>query len=292
MPALAKAAQDISVYVCAHPDDCILFMNPELYDDMQRRDGTTVLLYITAGDAGHAFRADSRSYPTARARAAMAATRWMAADAHAPNTGAPTSPVSIRGHRIGRWVYGRTVSYFLQLPDGNYAGEGFARYGFQSLSRLQAGAIRRITSIDGTATYDGWADLVQTLAAVLAREAGEAYPIRLHLAEPDAGLNPGDHADHLQAGAAARAALVLHRRGQACDALYQYVDYAIADRPANLSPDDWQTKAGSFAVLTATLRRLSGINHWDGDHLPYLARRYARRVGMQTPCPNRPARPH
>src|SRR4030095_16960183 len=111
----------------------------------------------------------------------------------------PTDSLTlVGGHAIWRWVYQDTVSYFLRLPDGNMEGAGYENTGLQSLKRLHEGAIPAMTAIDGSTTYQGWADLRDVLRKLIDRERGQAANVWINIPDTDINHNIGDHSDHQQ----------------------------------------------------------------------------------------------
>ena len=281
-PAIASAKSETVVYVCAHPDDCFLFMNPNLYDDIVDASNKVVVVYLTSGDAGFAFstEGDATAYPNARELASIDATQWMADVGKDPiQAHLEKETTTIAGHVIPRIGYANTVSYFLRLPDGNMYGDGFERYHHESLRKLKSGEIERITPIDDGAPYAGWQDLVQVLSGILTREAEGESHMTLHIAEPDIAENIHDHSDHTTGASGVMDALAqmtadARETPARCYQLYKHIDYSIAEKQTNLEGVGLQNKSGSFAVLTATQRHFLDHHNWDEGHLSYLTRNY------------------
>lgn len=275
LPTLSFAKPGTSFYICAHPDDCILFMNPNLYDDIHG--GTkTVTIYLTSGDAGLPFTPeDVTSYPVTRERASLDALGWIA-DAEKPSVHAneQSDEVSIAGHSISRVAYANTVTYFLRLPDGGMTGDGFPLTHKQSLRKLKNGAIKRAEPIDGEAAYEGWGDLVGVIADILMREAKGEKRVAIHISEPDVKTNSNDHSDHTTGASAVLEALGQVNDEERCYQIYKHIDYAIAQLSENLSGMPLANKAGSFAVLTGTERRTLDHHDWNEGHVSYLPRNY------------------
>src|SRR5262245_43335192 len=169
----AQDTNKVAFYFGAHPDDWQLFMNPNAYQDVQNPSNKVVFVYVTAGDAGVGVKNGGRSQPyyLARENGAKSSVRFMADAAKPPEV--PLDAVaSISGHPIKLWVYRNTVSYFMRLPDGSPQGTGYVATAEQSLKRLHEGAIRTMTAIDDSATYQGWADLRTTLRKLIDDERG------------------------------------------------------------------------------------------------------------------------
>lgn len=278
---VGAVAENISVYVCAHPDDCVLFMNPQQYDDLASSNSKVVTIYLTSGDAGQAFSKTDKSYPYVRELAALESTDW-AADTTGTTTRATrhADTVHLHNHPIDRVHYAHNVSYFLRLPDGAYYGEGFARTHYQSMKKLKQGDIPALAPIDGRKPYHRWEELTQVLAAIVARETQGATPT-LHVQEPDTRLNKDDHSDHTLGAEAMLDALAQQAN---CIPVYKHIDYAIAGMTPNLDATALTKKAGSFAVLTATQRRYFRPHHWDSEHRPFLGQNYYATALLPQDC--------
>lgn len=289
LPSFAAAKTGPNFYICAHPDDCFLFMNPNLYDDITSAE-KVVVVYLTSGDAGVPFSDDASAvpYPYVRELASIDATEWMADVGKDPIRAEETTDnVTLNGHDIERFSYANTVSYFLRLPDGNFYGKGFAHYNDESLRKLQTGEITSLTPIDGKKAYAGWWDVVGVLSGIVSSEMREEKNATLHIQDPDIEANYNNHSDHTAGANAMMEALTQSARdGGHCYQIYKHIDYAIADKEPNLSGAGLQNKAGSFAVLTATQRHSLEAHHWDGAHLPYLTRNYYRTSTLPEGCSN------
>ena len=288
-PALAWAKSGTALYLCAHPDDCILFMNPNLYDDIAQDAQKVVMVYFTSGDAGLPFsqEAPKISYPYVRELAAIDATAWAADAGKRPISGDErTETVTIHGHDIDRVSYGNTASYFLRLPDGNMQGDGFELYGHESLHKLKTGEIDSITPIDGASAYKNWDDLVQVISGIIAQETTDEKKVTLHIQEPDTAKNTNDHSDHTTGANSVMEALTqrLTANADQCYLLYKHIDYAIAEKPANLDGAALQDKSGNFAVLTATQRHSLDHHDWEEGHLAYIARNYYTTATLPNGC--------
>ena len=273
-PALAadKPAK-VSFYFAAHEDDWQLFMNPSAFQDVLDGAAKTVFVHVTAGDAGLGTGDGGRKRPyyLARENGAEDAIRFMADTDHTP-AARIDAHVVLNRHRILRIEYRNTVSYFLRVPDGNLKGEGFAGTGFESLKRLHDGAIRTMTSVDGTTVYRGWDDLVRTVRAIVDAERGRAPLVQINVAETDAAINPDDHADHLMTARAALDAV----GDLACVRRVSYVDYASARLPENLNAQQRDMESSVFAVTLAGVQAFDHGTSWRHYDGAYVGRNYFR----------------
>lgn len=268
-----RRPERVSFYFAAHEDDWQLFMNPSAFADVADPKTRAVFIHVTAGDAGNGQGTRGRKYPyfLARENGADVAVRFMA-DAGEQPAEKSTTQLSIRGHTVTRVGYRNTVTYFLRLPDGHPAGTGFAGTNYQSLARLAKGEISSMSTIDGTASYNGWGDLVATVKSILDNERGAARAVQLNMPEPDTRLNPGDHSDHLMT-----ARLALDAASDiACARRVYYVDYASAAMPENLVGQQRDQESSVLAATAAGLLALDHASVWHPYHRGYLGRNYFR----------------
>lgn len=275
-PALAdegKRPDKVSFYFAAHEDDWQLFMNPSAFQDVIGAAAKTVFVHLTAGDAGLGAGMGGRKHPfyLARENGAEAAIRFMA-DADAAPGERVAAPMSFNGHPIYRVSYRNTVSYFLRAPDGNASGAGYAETGFQSLKRLATGENNTLRAIDGSATYEGWDDLVATLRAIITYERGGARLIQVNVAETDKRINPLDHADHLMTAKAALDAV----KEASCVRKVYYVDYASSRLPQNLDAQQRDMESSVFAVTLAGIQAMDHSTSWHHYDHSFVGRNYFR----------------
>ena len=255
-----------AVQIHAHEDDWQLFESPDATYSYTA--GYHLLfIYVTAGDGG----ADQTVWE-AREESAMASVRHVVGTASESTTSttvcytvpAPTC------HTMWQWNYGTTVSMFMRLPDGNMDGGGFAAYGFQSIEKLRDGNITSITAVDSSTTYNGWADLYQTLGAIVVAFAPNDATTKISAPDFDRVRQSyegkscngcSDHADHLAVGDAVYAVAV---GGGAPWSPLWYIDYPIcwADSryPVNLDATTYQMKKDTFMAYNDRLNQLTGVD--------------------------------
>jgi hypothetical protein len=131
---------------------------------------------------------------------------------------------------------------FLNLPDGNLNGSGFASTKFESINKLLSGGITKIHSIDGQSEYTA-DQLVRALATLLQRYD----PQTLQVQTPNNKSKTfADHSDHLTVGALAFKAETLREKDGAKPEMKFYVGYPIRARPENVSGADLDQKAAAF----------------------------------------------
>jgi len=168
----AGGATSVSMYVVAHPDDELLFMNPDLETDVLA--GKTVTtVYVTSGDGGNpavvVWPGRETSVRTAHAAMAGVADLWTCG-ATAPYAGKALWKCTLNGRPTVRSIYLRVLD------------------GFVSATATSMG------TIDGSNTFTP-AELTATLAAI----QNETPPGKVGTL--DGSLAHGsDHADHIAVG--------------------------------------------------------------------------------------------
>jgi hypothetical protein len=210
--------QPVSYYIQGSANDWQLFMSSKVMADLQAG-GKIVIVTLTAGDEGNgtnAFNSSAVPYYMAREMGAVNAEKfsWDILQTN-PNTSAVPAiqAVTINTHPLKKYVYNNVVSYFLRLPDGNSNGNGFAATLNKSLKKFKTAAISSIAAIDGSTTYTSWADLTNTIAAIITTERGANTQVWMNTGSLDSTNatstlnNSGDHSDHYYAAAAAQDAV-------------------------------------------------------------------------------------
>ncbi|WP_342610632.1 PIG-L family deacetylase [Streptomyces albidoflavus] len=212
----------------AHPDDDLLFLNPEIRRTI--RAGCAVdTVYLTAGDAGMRNRAkaveyvDRRTYGVRAAYAEMAETanRWEPADVRAGG-------LRIRSYRLMDKNQNADVRLtFLDLHDGQPSGRQA-----NSLLRLFTGSRKSIRFFQGPRSLTE-TRLITVLTELVRLSGAQRILTMDHTAASYAfGLGGGvDHSDH---GIGAR---YFRRVGYALGVpVSSYLGYAMSPFKANLSP--------------------------------------------------------
>lgn len=187
---VAAPGEYTNVYVHAHQDDWQLFMGERSHASLGTA-SNVVFVYTTAGDENRDV-----AFWSTREVAAQTAVDSLMRD-NGPWT---CGTQAINGHPIRRCTKGKTVSYFLRLPDGGMSGEGWGSRG--SLGFLRDGEVATLTARDGSTTYTSWADLQATLRGIVDHESGgqSAPLVEVHAPDFNRTLNPGDHPDHHATG--------------------------------------------------------------------------------------------
>ncbi len=155
--AASNACSGSTVYFVAHPDDSILFMDPDLQQDIDAN-RCVETVFVTSGDAGQ-----SDTYWSGREQGAEAAYAELAGVSDSWTTG----DAGIAGHPMTRVTLDGAPNVslvFMRLPDGGTDGSGFASTGFTSLQQLWSGDLSAISPIDGSPSYTE-SGLVDTLTA-------------------------------------------------------------------------------------------------------------------------------
>lgn len=255
--------------IVAHPDDDLLFMNPDLANSLLSGDCIRTI-YLTAGDNGF-----QKSYWIGREDGAKAAyatglsvtnPRWKS-DLYQ----LPSKRINLSISQL-REAHGRVSLLFLRLPDGNIQGNGFESNKKESLRSLDAGAFFQLHSVDGQSRYTK-DDLVNTL--VLLMKKYRPSEIRTHISDHQNTRYP-DHSDHEHTSKLVLEAHKQHNAISPGSSVIQYGGYSIKDYPSNVAERDLETKKRMFyaygkhdkAVCTSDDDCLNTSYHW------YLPRQY------------------
>jgi hypothetical protein len=238
LPQPACSGQTV-LSVVAHEDDDLLFMNPDHLTDIQNGDCMRTI-YLTAGDAGL-----SSQYWLGREQGAEAAYDTMA------DLGHPVwieRTVSINSHEYVRMDSPRgdpnITLVFVRLPDGNLKGNGFWTTHYESLYRLETGAITTMTSVDGQSTYtkQDVLDMLTSLMLYYQPDQIDAQtPVNQSTTQPD-------HSDHLASGTYALAAYKQYAQGDPLRNIPVtfYTGYPIQQKPQNISGQILAEKSAAF----------------------------------------------
>lgn len=225
-----------ALQVVAHPDDDLLFMNPDVLRDIEA--GACVrTVYLTTGDANR-----DESYWRLREEGIRDAYATMAGVDDVWREGTLVADGHVLATATLEAAPGISL-VFMHLPDGNRRGTGNAMHDRQSLRRLWLGEIEEIRAVDGSATYDA-AGLVRTLAAVV-----DGYgATTLRAQDWTLDFRHGDNADHTAAGLFARAAAA---RAQVRPELLGYAGYPSWTQPANVNGRELGLKADAIIAYAS-----------------------------------------
>jgi LmbE family N-acetylglucosaminyl deacetylase len=229
----AEGCTERSLQIVAHPDDDLLFQNPDIFRDIQA--GHCVqTVFLTAGDAGRGetyWRSREVGIQAAYAVMAGADDIWIASD-----------PL-VNGQPIHLAVLDEvpTVSVvFLRIPDGNRDGRGMAVNHHESLRRLWEGDLELVTTLDGSARYTR-----ESLTAALTEIMRQAQADTVRTQDWELGFDAGDSADHVATALFAHAA---HQDYGRPHRLLGYAGYPVWILAANVTGSDLAAKAGALAA--------------------------------------------
>lgn len=286
-------AHSTTFYVSAHEDDWQLFMTPNAINDVKNATNKTVFIYTTAGDADcwpggtpgtpnppkdcpvmmRGPDLDKVPYYRVREIGALRSMRFiMSLDVSTSwNTSWKdgSSIVTVNGHQIVRWTYGRIVAYFMRLPDSYATLLAAFRSGVPPIGWDHS--VTTLSALDGSTTYTSWNDLTATLKAIVTTEGAGSPTIWVNMADTDTSINPDDHADHIASAHAMLDALST----LPCVNQAHFTEYHKKDLPMNLPEDDIISQTGVFAVETSSLMEY-GLSSTFPDHSKWLGRDYFR----------------
>ncbi|MFD9824151.1 PIG-L family deacetylase [Streptomyces violascens] len=230
----------------AHEDDDLLFMSPDLVNDWGR--GACLdIVYLTAGDAGSSGTGytEQRERGVGRAYALMAGVPndWRRQDRkHAGRT------VRAFALRVPAGQPGVRVT-FLRLPDGLHDGSGTRPQAGQSLLKLEQARIRRITTMDRSASYNP-KELTTMLSWFVADS--HAKTVRtLDYRNVDHGRGPkSDHSDHEVAARFVKSAADSIPGPK--PVVVGYLGYSVSALPPDLNLETAQRKESMFRRYLST----------------------------------------
>jgi len=260
----------LDAVIVAHQDDWQLFMGDVVAQRVQAGH-RLVFVYLTAGDDGR----DSVYWAT-RERAALRSTGIATGTVVGDSSADQCSIVRVLDHAIKKCSIANTESYFLRLPDGHRNGIGFARHSYQSLRKLRRNRVSSISAVDGSAVYNGWADLRSTVDSLIG-DSSTARIVTVHTSDPSVVINPHDHFDHRMAG------LLVYdsRRKNKWNVTY-YAGYALATRAPNRTGEQVRQKTSLFRaydnVMTQANPKWSAYRERPAFYSQCMMRTYGRRI--------------
>ena len=253
------------VNVVAHQDDDLLFLSPDLLQDV-RAGACVTTIYLTAGDAGRGpdyWAAREAGERAAYAKMYGAANEWR------------NDPLLVNGHVLRSSTLAARASIrlvFLRLPDGNIDGRGFGRGGLQ---QLWSGTASSLASVD-SANFYSRDDLMLTLRALL--ESASPQVVRAMDFRPAPyGFGSGDHSDHVATAYLTKAAL-----GGENPALKGYLGYlGVVAGSGNVKhpllhakTDAFMTYAKHDSAIRCESFGRCGNDKTDGRYSEWLTRQY------------------
>ena len=222
--------------IVAHPDDDLLFMNPDLIRSIDT--GACIrTVYLTAADAGGAaYYWLGRQLGVEAAYSDMAGSHrsWQSQSVQLAG-GQHATISSPRGDD-------RVALLFLNLPDGNQRGQGYAATQYASMQRLHGGLIHSIKSVDGQSVYT-LADVESNL-----RQLFDFFePTEVRFLAPHVPAQYVDHSDHNATGEIVREALSNYTPEWTEQArVVEYAGYPIHGAPENVHEGDLARKEAAF----------------------------------------------
>ena len=112
------------------------------------------------------------------------------------------------------------------------------------------------------------------------RERGPATNVWVNLPDTGITINTGDHSDHQHVAQGVLEAIA----DLPCINKAFYLDYVIASLDENLSTQDREIKAGTFAAAMVGLTALDHPGNWDPKHRLLLNRQHVRTAPGNGSC--------
>jgi Secretion system C-terminal sorting domain/Fibronectin type III domain len=276
-------AQTVSFFINAHADDVPLFMSSKLITDI-KAGNKVVLITLTAGDEGNgnnSFNGSSIPFYLSCEKGLVYASKF--AYDISFNSSIVLTPalqtVNINGHNMAKYVYKNTVNYFLRLPDGGAAGNGYAQTGNVSLQKLHSQAVASLNAVDGSAAYTGWTDLLNTINSIINTENGvnAAY---INTPSVNTAYNPSENSDHFYAGLAAQNAVSTFSWA----GINEFVGNNSGNLAANLNTSDFLNCSGIFAVYNYSVIENNYTTKFTAANKGYMPMDYFSVLNIPNAC--------
>jgi LmbE family N-acetylglucosaminyl deacetylase len=235
-----------AVNIVAHEDDDLLFMNPDIINEI-KAGYCERTIFVTAGDAGSGIAYYlSRQDGSEAAYAEMTGVKdlWNQETVQiAPNE--YVTFASLEGDP-------KITLVFMHLPDGGLQGQGYKAYNFQSIDKLYAGSISKITTVDGQSMYT-----LNSLETALTNLMLLFSPSEIRTQSTySGGKGPiTDHPDHNTVGRLVTVAAKNYNQNQYANLtaipVRYYEGYPIRDNSINVSGTLLTEKESAYLAYTA-----------------------------------------
>ncbi len=260
------------VYVAAHPDDVELMMAPNAAASI-RSGNTTVVVLLSAGDAGNLAAADAKTglhqynklgqpYYRVRLNAHEAALSTFLA-APVPVALRASEYFSAAAPAVEKVTIGKLTLYHLNLPDSR-------------LDALVTGTVLTLRDVTGNNYYTA-EGMRATLRQIISRNFSSTPTITVHFPEPDlsyfqSGYNEPmadgrrpterhrDHPDHISTGKFVQAAIG-EEAAYGCLAQAIFMGYGVQAVAANLGTLDQQRQRDAYDTLQDVLVKQGNVTY-------------------------------
>ncbi len=248
----------------AHEDDDLLFMNPDVYRDIQSGK-CSLTVFATSGDGGEDY-----VYWYGRELGSRSAYAYMA---QFPNIWIYYNTPILDRKIATYYLAGRPEVrlMFLRLPDGNLTGHGFASTNSESLQKLWTGKINEIHTIDRKYAYTK-KDLVNFFSRLL----NNYSPGQVRTGNYKGIYDDRDHSDHITLGYFVKEA---NNYYSVPHVLTGYLGYDTAGLIENLQEKDKKLKEKIFFNYAKFDRFVCGVESGceppKADFKKWFSREYA-----------------
>lgn len=294
--ATAQRYNGVCFYISAHQDDWQLFMGANAYDDINTYDEKNthsnngrkvVFIYTTAGNLHDDDDTKSCDCKDARKMGGMRMPYWQVREIGAKNSthlaasriggwGAgvpyPENEVKeINGHKITRYKFKNTVSYFLRIKAGAYNK-------WNGQADMPAGCV------DSATTYANRSDLINTISAIYQEELKNRYApdsVSFHMPDTDEQVNRNDHSDHLLTGIVAQEAVkALADKTHSLFSIAMHMNYHSETLAENITGVAAQNEAALAAVYCMALLEYNAWPEWGNKYQQWTTRNYFRTMNV------------
>ncbi|MCE4566415.1 discoidin domain-containing protein [Maribellus sp. CM-23] len=265
-------AQDVSVFVCAHPYDWQLFMNPNAYQSLKQNGEKTIFIHLTSGDEGNGI---SNNLYLAKEEGSKRGVRHMSntfASGSGIGANMDSKIIKINNHNINCSSYRNGTMFFLRLPDAKHDGEGYPVHSNSSIQKLYKSEIDSIEAIDKSSTYTSVEDLKATLKEMIGTVANSDDLINFHMIDDSLEINPGIHSDRLYTSK------IFFEIARESDfyTLYMYKSQSSAVEGKNVSGNNLLNNFGAWSATCSGVTDLLFRSGWGAQNNLLLERQYYR----------------
>ncbi|HSX39747.1 MAG TPA: PIG-L family deacetylase [Candidatus Saccharimonadales bacterium] len=222
--------------VVAHPDDDILFLNPDINHEIANGK-CLITAYTTAGDGNL-----GQQYWSTRMQGVEAAYAQMSGVSNSWSD----SYITINGHSVSVSTLNNNSKIslvFFKLPDGQSDGSGFSNNNYESLQKLWLGQINSLHSVDGSTSYTKQ-DLINSITSLM----NTYHPDEINTQNyKDAYDYNADHSDHYSTAYFTNEA---HKLYTTAHVFTGYYGYQTASFNSNVSGNDLTKKQDAFFAYT------------------------------------------
>ena len=253
----------ITDIIVAHPDDDLLFINPDIQNKLNN--GWCIrAVYMTGADDGRETNYWlRREEGIQKAYSVMLGVQgeWQKREVIIDGHSITTSQLGIRPD---------VSLVFVRLPDGGVRGKGYSRTSNHSIEKMSHFKNQKVNTLDGKSSYNYQA-LVRVVGAIIAKD----QPAEILTTVSSGELSVGDHSDHIAVGQIAKLSASAVKSSAS---ITTYVGYPSSRLSKNLSPEQSLNKKNIFSNYASEDEAICEQNNKCSIEITYenyFSRRYS-----------------